>query len=40
MSLNYKGPNLFVDNISIRSIAKKNVTPFYLYSYKTIRNLF
>ena len=40
MSLNYKGQNLFVDNISIRSIAKNNVTPFYLYSYKTIRNNF
>ena len=40
MNLNYKGQNLFVDNISIRSIAKNNVTPFYLYSYKTIRNNF
>ena len=37
MNLNYKGQNLFVDNTSIKSIAKNNITPFYVYSYKKIR---
>ena len=40
MSLNYKGQNLFVDNASIKNIAKNNITPFYVYSYKKIRNNF
>jgi len=40
MSLNYKGQNLFVDNTSIKSIATNNITPFYVYSYKKIRNNF
>ena len=40
MNLNYKGQNLFVDNTSIKSIAKNNITPFYVYSYKKIRNNF
>ena len=40
MNLNYKGQNLFVDNTSVKSIAKNNITPFYLYSYKKIRNNF
>jgi len=40
MNLNYKGQNLFVDNTSIKSIAKNNITPFYIYSYKKIRNNF
>tara|TARA_B100000945_G_scaffold20890_1_gene14984 strand:+ start:1180 stop:2400 length:1221 start_codon:yes stop_codon:yes gene_type:complete len=40
MSLSYKGQNLFVDNISVKGIAKNNITPFYLYSYKKIRNNF
>ena len=40
MSLIYKGQNLFLDNTSIKSIAKNNITPFYLYSYKKIRNNF
>ncbi len=40
MSLNYKGQNLFVDNTSIKSIAKNNITPFYVYSYKKIRSNF
>ena len=38
MSLNYKGRNLFIDNISIKGIAYKNITPFYVYSYKKIRD--
>ena len=37
MSLIYKGQNLYVDNTPIRSIAKKNITPFYIYSYKKMR---
>ena len=37
MSLIYKGQNLFIDNTSIKSIAKNNITPFYAYSYKKIR---
>ena len=40
MSLNYKGHNLFIDNISIEGIASKNITPFYLYSYKKIKDNF
>ena len=40
MSLIYKGQNLFVDNTSVKSIAKNNITPFYVYSYKKIRNNF
>ena len=40
MSLIYKSQNLFIDNTSIKSIAKNNITPFYVYSYKKIRNNF
>ena len=40
MNLNYKGQNLFVDNVSVKSIAKSNITPFYVYSYKKIKNNF
>ena len=37
MSLIYKGQNLFIDNTSIKSVVKKNITPFYVYSYKKMR---
>jgi len=40
MSLNYRGQNLFVDNTSIKSIAKNNITPFYVYSYEKIKKNF
>ena len=40
MSLNYKGQNLFIDNISIKGITRKNITPFYVYSYKKIKDNF
>ena len=40
MNLNYKGQNLFVDNTSVKGIAKNNITPFYVYSYKKIKNNF
>ena len=40
MSLIYKGQNLFIDNTSIKSVAKNNITPFYVYSYKKIRSNF
>ena len=40
MSLNYKGQNLFIENISIKGIASKNITPFYVYSYKKIKDNF
>jgi len=40
MSLIYKGKNLFVDNTPIKSVAKNNVTPFYIYSYKKIKENF
>ena len=40
MNLNYKGQNLFVDNTSVKSIAKNNITPFYVYSHKKIKNNF
>ena len=38
MSLIYKGQNLYIDNTTIKSIAKKNITPFYVYSYKKMRD--
>ncbi len=40
MSLNYKGKNLYIDNTSIKSIAKKSTTPFYVYSYRQIKENF
>ncbi len=40
MNLNYKGQSLFVDNTSVKSVAKNNTTPFYIYSYKKIRDNF
>ena len=40
MSLNYKGQNLFIENISIKGITRKNITPFYVYSYKKIKDNF
>ena len=40
MSLNYRGQKLFIDNLSIGNIAKNNITPFYIYSYKKIKNNF
>ena len=40
MTLIYKGQNLFLDSTSINSIAKNNQTPFYIYSYKKIRDNF
>jgi len=40
MSLIYKGQNLFIDNTSVKTVAKNNITPFYIYSYKKIRNNF
>tara|TARA_Y100001970_G_scaffold220489_1_gene270855 strand:- start:2782 stop:4002 length:1221 start_codon:yes stop_codon:yes gene_type:complete len=40
MSLIYKGQNLFIDNTSIKSIIKKNISPFYVYSYKQIKDNF
>ena len=40
MSLNYKGQNLFIENISIKGITSKNITPFYVYSYKKIKDNF
>ena len=40
MNLIYKGQNLFVDNTSVKRIAKNNITPFYVYSHKKIKNNF
>ena len=40
MTLIYKGQNLFLDSTSISGIAKNNQTPFYIYSYKKIRDNF
>ena len=40
MSLIYKGQNLFIDNTSVKNVAKNNITPFYIYSYKKIRDNF
>ncbi len=37
MSLIYKGQNLFIDNTPVKSVVKKNITPFYVYSYKKMR---
>lgn len=33
---NYRGNSLYCENLSVRSIAEKFPTPFYLYSYKTL----
>ena len=38
--LKYKKNNLFLENASIEQIAKKNPTPFYLYSFKQLENNF
>ena len=35
----YSGQKLFVENLSIDNLAKKNKTPFYLYSEKQIKEL-
>ena len=40
MNINYKGQNLFIDNMSVKNIARKNITPFYIYSHKKIQNNF
>ena len=40
MSLNYKKQNLYIENTSIKGIAKTNSTPFYLYSYRKIKDNF
>ena len=40
MSLIYKGQNLFIDNTSVKNVAKNNITPFYIYSYRKIKNNF
>ena len=39
MSLNYKGQNLFIDNISIKSIAKKTLLHF-IYILTKIKDNF
>ena len=38
MSLIYKGRNLYIDNTPIKGITNKNVTPFYHYSFKKIKD--
>ena len=40
MSVKYREKNLFIDNTSIKSIANKNLTPFYVYSFKKIKDNF
>jgi len=40
MTIAYKGGNLFLDNLSVKNLAKNNQTPFYLYSYKKIKDNF
>ena len=40
MSLNYKRQNLYIDSTSIKGIAMRNATPFYVYSYKKIKDNF
>ncbi len=40
MTLIYKGQNLFLDGTPINSIAKNKQTPFYIYSYKKIKDNF
>ena len=40
MSLGYKGRKLFIDNMSIKNIAEKHITPFYIYSYNRIKKNF
>ena len=36
-NLKYVGKNLFIEKSSVASIAKKNMTPFYLYSENQIK---
>ena len=36
-NLKYVGKNLFIEKSSVASIAKKNITPFYLYSENQIK---
>ena len=36
--IRYKNNNLFVENASVRSLASKLNTPFYLYSKNNIKN--
>ena len=36
-NLKYVGKNLFIEKLSVVTIAKKNVTPFYLYSENQIK---
>ena len=33
----YFGEKLFVENISVQNIARKNKTPFYLYSEQQVK---
>ena len=39
-SYKYSQKRFFVENLSIENIAKKNITPFYLYSSSQIRDNF
>jgi diaminopimelate decarboxylase len=36
-AIKYRGNNLYLENALVEKIAKKNTTPFYLYSLKQIR---
>ncbi len=36
----YKGSELYCEDVSIKDISKAVGTPFYLYSYNTLRNHF
>lgn len=38
--IKYRNKNLYFENVLIEKIAKKNITPFYLYSLKQLRNNF
>ena len=39
-AIKYRGNNLYLENALVEKIAKKNTTPFYLYSLKKLENNF
>ena len=38
--IKYRDKNLYFENVSVKTIAQKNITPFFLYSFKQLENNF
>jgi diaminopimelate decarboxylase len=38
--IKYRDKNLYFENVSVKKIAQKNITPFFLYSFKQLENNF